>query len=232
MRILVVEDESSLREGLVDLLEGDGHEVTAVDNGASAVELGLSTPFDLVVLDIMLPRLSGIDVCRQLRSARPGLSILMLTALGSEDDKVTGLLEGADDYLTKPFGARELLARVRAMSRRHLGAPVEETIHIDGAAIDLGQLRVMRDTTEQQITAREAGILRLLLQHAERPVTRSELLEHVWGARADLETRAVDMAIATLRKKIERDPREPRIIRTIKGAGYMIGPSGDRACST
>jgi two-component system response regulator RegX3 len=176
-----------------------------------------------VVLDVMLPGQSGIEVCRQLRAARPALAILMLTALGSEDDKVRGLIEGADDYLTKPFSARELLARVRAMGRRHLGGPIEESPCIDGAHFDLGTLTVTREGEVVRISAREAGILRLLLRHAERAVSRAELLEHVWGARGDLETRAVDMAIATLRKKIERDPRDPRIICTVKGAGYMIG---------
>ena len=124
----MVEDEASLREGLVDLLGGDGHEVAAVADGAAAVERGLAEGWDLIVLDVMLPRLSGIDVCRRLRAARPGMPILMLTARGSEDDKVRGLGEGADDYVTKPFGARELLARVRALGRR---APVAARDRID-----------------------------------------------------------------------------------------------------
>src|SRR5262245_32750251 len=118
VRILVVEDEAGLREGIVDLLEGDDHVVTAVGDGVAGVEAGLRELFDLVVLGLMLPRLDGMDVCRRLRAARPGLPILMLTARGSEDDKVRGLLEGADDYVTKPFSARELLARVRVLGRR------------------------------------------------------------------------------------------------------------------
>src|SRR5215470_6865491 len=118
VRILVVEDEASLREGIVDLLVGDGHRVDAVGDGVAGAEAGLRDPYDLVVLDLMLPRLDGMEVCRRLRSARPGMPILMLTARGSEDDKVRGLMEGADDYVTKPFSARELLARVRALGRR------------------------------------------------------------------------------------------------------------------
>jgi two-component system response regulator RegX3 len=224
MRILVVEDEEALREGLCDLLRGDGHEVESIGNGTSAVELGLKSAFDLIVLDVMLPGLGGIEVCRQLRSARPGLSILMLTALGSEDDTVRGLVEGADDYMTKPFAARELLARVRAMGRRHLGGAIEESPTIDGVSFDLGKLvATTRDGTSISITAREAGILRLLLRHPDRAVSRAELLEQVWSARADLETRAVDMAIATLRKKIEPNPSKPTIICTVKGAGYILG---------
>ena len=123
VRILVVEDEAGLREGIVDLLEGDGHVVTAVGDGVAGVETGLRDLFDLVVLDLMLPRLDGGEVCRRLRAARPGMPILMLTARGAEDDKVRGLMEGADDYVTKPFSARELLARVRHRAPRRRPSP-------------------------------------------------------------------------------------------------------------
>src|SRR5207248_3941113 len=131
-----VEDEASLREGLVDLLEGDGHTVTAAADGLRAVEAGLADPFELVLLDLMLPRLDGIEVCRRLRAARPGTPIVMLTARGSEDDKVRGLIEGADDYVTKPFSARELLARVRALGRRVPTGESLDEVQIDGAVID------------------------------------------------------------------------------------------------
>lgn len=221
MRILVVEDELALREGLRDLFVGDGHDVTVAADGPSAVEVGVQTQFDVVVLDVMLPGLDGMEVCRRLRSARPGVAILMLTARGSEDDKVRGLGEGADDYVTKPFGARELLARVRALGRRHLGSRDAEQIEVDGALLDLGKLVARRDSEATSLTNREAGILRLLYRHRERAVSRAELLETVWGARGDLSTRAVDMAIATLRKKIETDPSSPRIVSTVKGVGYM-----------
>jgi two-component system response regulator RegX3 len=222
MRILVVEDELGLREGLVDLLTGDGHEVEAVADGHAAVARGLAEPFELVVLDLMLPGLDGIAVCRRLRAARPELAILMLTARGSEDDVVRGLGEGADDYVSKPFGARALLARVRALGRRT--PPVgPERLALDGCEVDLGRLVVRRDGAEQTLTAREVGILRLLHQHAGRAVARAELLERVWGARGDLETRAVDMAIAVLRKKIERDPARPRVVVSVKGVGYAWG---------
>jgi len=221
MRILVVEDELGLREGLDDLLCGDGHDVTAVGDGRAAVDIGLETQFDVVVLDVMLPGLDGMEVCRRLRSARPGVGILMLTARGSESDKVRGLGEGADDYVTKPFGARELLARVRALGRRHLGSRDAEQIEIDGALLDLGKLVARRAGEGTPLTNREAGILRLLYRHRGRAVSRAELLETVWGSRGDLSTRAVDMAIATLRKKIESNPALPRIVTTIKGIGYM-----------
>ena len=220
MRILVVEDEASLREGIVDLLSGDGHQVVAVGDGAAAVETGLRDPFELVLLDLMLPRLSGMEVCRQLRSARPGMPILMLTARGSEDDKVRGLMEGADDYVTKPFSARELLARVRALGRR---APAEaslDEVQIDGAVIDLARMTVVRGDKRVALTPREVGIVRWLHRHQDRVVTRAELLEQVFGQRGDLQTRAVDMAIAVLRKKVETDPQNPTLIVSVKGAGY------------
>jgi DNA-binding response OmpR family regulator len=217
---LVVEDEPSLREGISDLLRGDGHTITAVGDGIAGVETGLNELFDLVVLDLMLPRLDGIEVCRRLRAARPGLPILMLTARGSEDDKVRGLGEGADDYVTKPFSARELMARVRALGRR---APVAESldeVEVDGAVIDLARMVVVRGEQHTALTPREVGIVRWLHRHQDRVVTRAELLEQVFGQRGDLQTRAVDMAIAVLRKKLERDPAKPELIISVKGAGY------------
>ncbi|HUS68400.1 MAG TPA: response regulator transcription factor [Kofleriaceae bacterium] len=222
MRILIVEDELALREGVSDLLRGDGHEVVAAADGEEGAARGVAEPFDVVVLDVMLPRLGGFEVCRRLRAARPGMPILMLTARGGEEDVVRGLGEGADDYVTKPFGARELLARVRALGRR--AAPREaETIEVDGVALDLGVLVARRGGAEVTLTAREAGIVRLLHRHRGRTVSRAELLEQVWGSRGDLRTRAVDMAIAVLRKKIERDPGQPRIIVSVVGAGYRWG---------
>lgn len=219
VRILVVEDEPSLREGIVDLLAGDGHEVTAVGDGVAGLEAGLRDPFDLIVLDLMLPRLDGREVCRRLRAARPGTPILMLTARGSEDDKVRGLMEGADDYVTKPFSARELLARVRVLGRRAPGESLDE-VTVDGAVIDLARMVVVRGDARTTLTPREVGIVRWLYRHQDRVVTRAELLEHVFGQRGDLQTRAVDMAIAVLRKKVEADPARPSLIVSVKGAGY------------
>ena len=216
----MVEDEASLREGIVDLLTGDGHQPTAVGDGVAGVEAGLRDAFDLVVLDLMLPRLDGMEVCRRLRAARPGMPILMLTARGSEDDKVRGLMEGADDYVTKPFSARELLARVRALGRRAPVAASLDEVQVDGAVIDLARMIVVRGAEHVALTPREVGIVRWLYQHRERVVTRAELLEQVFGQRGDLQTRAVDMAIAVLRKKLETDPANPTVILSVKGAGY------------
>jgi DNA-binding response OmpR family regulator len=194
--------------------------VTAVGDGVAGVETGLGELFDLVVLDLMLPRLDGIEVCRRLRSARPGLPILMLTARGSEDDKVRGLGEGADDYVTKPFSARELLARVRALGRRAPATESLDEVQVDGAKIDLARMVVVRGEQRTMLTPREVGIVRWLFRHQDRIVTRAELLEQVFGQRGDLQTRAVDMAIAVLRKKLERDPAKPELIVSVKGAGY------------
>jgi len=224
MRILIVEDERILREGLTDLLSAAGHDVVAREGGRSAVDCGTREAFDLVLLDLMLPDLDGIEVCRRLRRARPSLYILMLTARGSEDDRVAGLEAGADDYLTKPFAVRELLARVKALGRRATATPAEpEILEADGCVIDLGRLEVDRGSETVTLTPREAGILRWIHRHRARAVSRSELLERIWGTSADLQTRTVDMTIANLRQKIERDPTDPRIVLTVKGAGYAWG---------
>jgi two-component system alkaline phosphatase synthesis response regulator PhoP len=223
MRILVVEDEASLREGLVDLLEDAGHTVRAVSDGEAAVREGLDQEFDLVILDLMLPRLDGFEVCRRLRDRQPSLGVLMLTARGDESDKVRGLRAGADDYVTKPFGTEELLARINSLSRRMALDAGPERIEANGCEIDLGRCKARRGDEELDLTAREANLLRFLHRHRERAATRAELLEHVWQQPRDLQTRTVDMCVANLRQKIEADPTQPRIVVTIKGVGYAWG---------
>ncbi|MEM7350682.1 MAG: response regulator transcription factor [Acidobacteriota bacterium] len=228
MKILVVEDDPMLRDGLGDLLRGAGHEVETVADGAAGASRGRDEPFDLVILDLMLPRLDGIEVCRRLRTVRPSLPIMMLTARGAEEEKVKGLRAGADDYVTKPFGARELLARVDALGRRARAAPSEpETIVADGCSFDLGRCLARRDGREISLTAREVGILRWLHRHRNRSVSRAELLEQVWATVATLQTRTVDMTIAKLRQKIEKDPAQPVIIVTVTGVGYAWGAEAD-----
>ena len=218
-KVLVVEDNANLAFGLTRSLESEGYEVESAEDGVRGFDLARSTNPDLVVLDLMLPRLDGIGVCRQLRAARPGLPILMLTARGSEDDKVRGLGEGADDYVTKPFSARELLARVRALGRRGAPDAVDE-LQVEDAVIDLARMVVVRGAMKTTLTPREVGIVRWLFRHQGRVVSRAELLEQVFGQRGDLQTRAVDMAIAVLRKKLEVDPARPTLIVSVKGAGY------------
>ncbi|MBI5687693.1 MAG: response regulator transcription factor [Verrucomicrobia bacterium] len=224
MKILVVEDEPVLRDGLVELLSGAGHSVEAVSDGLSATRWGLETSFDLVLLDLMLPKLDGLEVCQRLRKARPALPILMLTARGSEEDKVRGLRTGADDYVTKPFGAKELLARVEALGRRAKAAPAgPDVAETDDCHFDFGRCEARRGKQITALTPREVGLLRWLHRHRARTVSRAELLEQVWGARADMETRTVDMTVANLRQKIERDPANPRIVVSVKGVGYAWG---------
>ena len=152
------------------------------------------------------------------------MPILMLTARGSDDDKVQGLVEGADDYVTKPFSARELLARVRVLGRRAPSAESLDEVQIGGAVIDLSRMVVVRGNERITLTPREIGIVRWLYRHQDRVVSRTELLEQVFGRRGDLQTRAVDMAIAVLRKKLEADPARPTVIISVKGAGYAWGP--------
>lgn len=224
VRVLIVEDEASLREGLIDLLGGAGHEVEAVAEGQAAIELGSGEPFDLVLLDLMLPDLDGIEVCQRLREVKPVVPILMLTARGAEADKVAGLGAGADDYVTKPFGARELLARIDALARRAAAAPAEpEVVEQDGCCIDLNRLQARRGEVTIALTPREVGIVRWLYRHRNRAVSRGELLERVWGASSDLQTRTVDMTVAKLRQKIELDPAAPRLVVTVTGVGYIWG---------
>jgi len=224
MRILIVEDEKPLRDGLVDLLKAAGHEVEAVGDGSSGLELAVQNPYDLVLLDLMLPGMDGLEICQRVRRTRPEQPILMLTARGSEDDKVAGFQAGADDYLAKPFGVRELLARVEAFDRRAQTAPTAaEVVAIAGCSFDFGRHEARRGDQSTPLTPREVGILRWLHRHRARAVSRSELLERVWGASGDLETRTVDMTIAKLRQKIETDPANPLIVVTVTGVGYVWG---------
>ena len=226
MHILIVEDDAALRDGLVDLTRGDGHTVEAVGDGAEAVRLGTTSDFDLVILDLMLPKLDGVQVCDELRRARPGLLVLMLTARATEDDKVQGLGAGADDYMTKPFGARELLARIQSLGRRARSIPADaQLIERDGCQFDLGRCKAARGELTISLTPREAGIIRWLYRHSGRAVPRAELLEQLWSVPGDMATRTVDMTIANLRKKIERDPADPRIIVSVTGVGYAWGQS-------
>ncbi len=226
MNILLVEDEPSLRSGLTDLLQGAGHQVDAVGDGLSACGKGLTTDVNLVLLDLTLPDLDGMEVCRRLRNGRPDLLIMMLTARVNEDDKVNGLMTGADDYVTKPFGAKEVLARIEALSRRartDLAGP--ERIEVDGAVLDLGRCTCSRGDNTVSLTAREARILRLLYVNRARALSRAELLEQAWGASGKLQTRTVDMTIANMRQKIEVSAANPRIVATVKGVGYAWGAS-------
>ena len=231
MRILVVEDEVSLREGLHDLLTADGHDVVAVGDGAAAVERGLADHWELVVLDLMLPRLPGVEVCRRLRAARPGMPILMLTARGSEDDKVRGLGEGADDYVTKPFSIGELLARVRAALRR--ASPLEEevpaVVRTPDFSIDLAAGRVTCGEETVHLTPLEWRLVEALVRRPGRLVTQRQLLQIVWGPGYGDESNYLRVHMTHVRRKLEPDPTRPRYFHTEAGLGYRYEPPRDTA---
>ncbi|MEM7349361.1 MAG: response regulator transcription factor [Acidobacteriota bacterium] len=218
-RILVVEDEESIRGGLCDVLAYHGWQPTAVESGEEGLDQALRQRFDLVILDLMLPGLSGLDVCRQLREQIPDQPILMLTAKGSEDDIVRGLRCGADDYVTKPFSIRELVARVEALLRRS-GGLKDESFAFGPWQVDAEGLTASADERSIPLTRREVDLLRVFSGQTGRVVSRRTLLQQVWGLINvdEIETRTVDVHIAKLRKKI--DPPGRSMIETVRGAGY------------
>ena len=222
--ILVVEDEPTLRETLVEALEADGFRVASAADGRLALERFRAERPDLVLLDLMLPEVSGIDVCRIIRAESP-VPIIMLTARGSEVDKVVGLELGADDYVTKPFSLRELSARIRAVFRRAeqvaaAGAP--SMVDLGAVQVDLAGHRILRDGTEIPVKPKVFELLAFLVRHPGQVVTRDQLLERVWGYDYAGETRTVDVHVHWLRAAIEDDPGSPTLVQTIRGVGYVL----------
>jgi DNA-binding response OmpR family regulator len=221
--ILVVEDEAAIRDGLCDILTYHGYEPTAVENGEAGLRLALSTGFALVLLDVMLPGVSGFDVCSTLRTQRPQQAILMLTARGAEEDIVRGLRCGADDYVTKPFSVLELMARVDALLRRALGRTAADTLPFQFGAwrVDPATLAASGGTDTVLLSRREVDMLALLARERGRIVSRRTLLIEVWGmAHVErIETRTVDMHIAKLRKKMAAGGAA---IETVRGEGYRF----------
>jgi DNA-binding response OmpR family regulator len=220
-RILVIDDEPQMLLGLRDNLELDGYEVLTAADGEEGLAKALSTQPDLVILDLMLPRKSGFDVCRELRARAVGTPIVMLTARSQETDKVLGLELGADDYLTKPFSIAELLARIRAVLRRTgaTGTPPEQC--------RIGQLEVNFRTHQARhgdervlLTARELELLRYFVSRKGEVVTRDQILADVWGYEEATTTRTIDNFVAKLRQKIEPEPHQPRHLLTVHGMGY------------
>jgi len=223
MRILVVEDDPMLRDGLVDLLTGAGHEVDAVADGAEGARLGRDGNHDLVVLDLMLPKLDGIEVCGRLRTARPALPILMLTARGAESDVVDGFRAGADDYVTKPFSVAELMARVEALLRRSgAGDTTGEPFALGGWLVDAVELRARRVGRDVELTRREVELLALFAREPGRILSRRRLLQEIWGFPEPdrVETRTVDMHVAKLRRKL--GAAGDALIETVRGEGYRL----------
>jgi len=222
-RILIIEDEEKLLKSLEDFFQTQGYEVMTAATGGEGIKLAEATPPAVVILDIMLPDISGYDVCRSIKEKRSSVRILMLSAREEEVDKVLGLELGADDYMTKPFGVRELLARVRALSRR--SEPPEDVgtrYTIGDVTVDLASFQVIREGRNVSMTSLETRILGYLLSHQDKVVTREELLDEIWGFDVYPTTRTVDNLILKLRKKIERDPKHPTRIVTVYGAGYKL----------
>ncbi len=223
-RIVLVEDDETLSLGLVQALKHAGHQVQHFDRGETALDAIASWQPDLLILDWMLPGISGIDVLKYVRQTNRDIPVLMLTAKMAEADRVEGLDEGADDYVTKPFSAKELMARVRARLRA-LPEREEEGRHsFGGVTVDLRRRVLHKDNEEIRLTTHEAGVLAYLIEHRGVDVTREDLLENVWGYSPSMQTRTVDNQILKLRKKIESVPADPRHILTIHGVGYRFEP--------
>jgi DNA-binding response OmpR family regulator len=228
--ILLVEDDADLRGLVANRLVDSGYEVRAVVSGREALEEVAARLPDLVLLDVMIPEIDGLEVCRRLRAEHPLLYIIMLTARAQEIDRVVGLEVGADDYVTKPFSLDELVARVRAALRRiRLTKEQPETDADDLEPLEIGTLRIDRvrrevfvDGVKQHLTVREYDLLHFLAQHPGRPFTRMQLLDRVWDIRYEGYDRTVDSHVQRLRSKIESDPGNPMFIRTVWGVGYKF----------
>ena len=221
-KILVVEDDPVLVRGLRDNLEACGYLVRTAKDGEQGLGALLREPPDLVLLDLMLPKLDGYEICRRARQQGLTLPIIMLTARGQEDDIVRGLEVGADDYVTKPFSIRELLARVRAFLRRQWTEP--PVYEFGGCRLDLAACKLFRDGRELALTAKEFRLLEFFLHRRGRALTRDTILDGVWGRGVFVTDRSVDRCVTTLRAKLEADPHNPRFIRTIRDIGYRFEP--------
>ena len=221
--ILVVEDDLSILMGLRDNLISEGYDVSTATNGTVAINLIFEKVFDLVILDIMLPGMNGFEICKKVKTEKPLLPIIMLTARSSEMDKIAGLDYGADDYITKPFSISELLARIRAILRR--AYPVKEKLEkytFGNVTIDFKKMEIFVDGKEIQFTKKEFSILEYFIQNEGEVVHRHDLLNEVWGYSKTPTTRTVDNFILDIRKKIEKTPSNPKHIVSISGVGYKF----------
>jgi two-component system alkaline phosphatase synthesis response regulator PhoP len=222
-QILLVEDEAGLRLTLQDRLRSEGYGVEAALDGQQGLEKGLAGNYALIILDLMLPKKSGFDVCSELRRAGVSTPVLMLTARGQTMDKVLGLKLGADDYLTKPFEMAELLARVEALLRRSAAPARVSTAHTFGdIRIDIRSTEVHRNGELLTLSAKEFQLLQYFIEHSGETLSREKLLHEVWGYQSTPSTRTVDVHVAWLRQKLEDDPRRPRWILTVHGMGYKF----------
>ena len=223
-KILVVEDESAMQIGLKDNLEFEGYSVDTAMEGETGLDKLLENQYDLVLLDVMLPYKSGFDICKEARAKGVDTPIIFLTAKGEEIDKVLGLELGADDYITKPFSVRELLARVKALLRRsHVPATTSlNKVTIGRLALDFNSYIALENDLEVKLSHKEFEVLHYLFNHRNQAVSRHSLLEDIWGYEEQPTTRTVDNFIVRLRQKIEENPNSPRVILTVHGYGYKM----------
>ena len=222
-RILVVEDEPTIATGLQDDLEQEGYAVEVVDDGAAAIKRILEGEFDLILLDVMLPGADGFTVCRETRMKGIRIPIVMLTAKGQEVDKVVGLELGADDYVTKPFSPRELLARIKAVLRRYRDEPkAPSSYHFGDISVDFDRFEVFRKGEKIDLTAMEFKLLRAFLEHRGQVLSIDSMLREVWGKDVFLTDRVIYTHVNNLRSKIEEDPHNPKFLISVRGIGYRF----------
>jgi DNA-binding response OmpR family regulator len=221
-RILVVEDDSAIRRGLVDCLRFGGFEPVEAPDGKAGLEKALALDLHLVLLDLLMPRMDGLSMLRELRAAKPHVPVIILTAKGEEEDKVRGLKAGADDYVVKPFSLPELTARVRAALRRAPSQRRQTTLQSGDLRIDLAARRVYRAGAEVRMTNREFDLLAVLVQNRGAVLTRDLLLSKIWGDDFDGDARTIDVHVRWLREKIEADPSHPVRLQTVRGMGYRF----------
>jgi DNA-binding response OmpR family regulator len=222
-RILIIEDEPAMVAGLRDNFEYEGYDVISADDGVSGLERVLAEDPDLIVLDVMMPRMSGLEVCKQVKARRPSIPIIMLTARGQEIDKVLGLELGADDYVTKPFSIRELMARIRAVLRRvPPQTPLPDVYRFGDVEVNVRGNQVRRAGSAVELSAKEFALLAYFISHPGETLSRDRLLDAVWGYQNYPNTRTVDTHIVHLRHKVEPDPEQPRFILTVHGTGYKF----------
>jgi DNA-binding response OmpR family regulator len=222
MYVLVVEDERRLAQLVRRVLEEEGHTVDVAHDGEEGLQMALEGTHDVIVLDIMLPLVDGLAVCKSLRQNRMDTPVLLLTALDGVDDRVRGLDAGADDYLPKPFAFQELMARLRALSRRRVQPRDPQELTVDDLTLDLRRRRAQRDGRQIELSPKEFSLLEFLMRNQGRVVTRTQILDHLWGYDFATDSNLVDVYVAYLRRKVDKD-NSAKLIRTVRGVGYALG---------
>ena len=222
MYVLIAEDERRLNQVVQRVLEEEGHTVDAAYDGDEALAMAMDGTHDVIVLDVLMPGMTGIDVCQSLRRNKLDTPVLILTALDSVDDRVKGLDAGADDYLPKPFAFQELLARIRALGRRKVQAREPDRLSLDDLKLDLRRRRAERDGKTIELSPKEFSLLEFLMRNEGRVVTRTQILDHLWGYDYATDSNLVDVYIAYLRRKIDKG-YDRKLVRTVRGVGYALG---------